>query len=288
MTESSPSSARGEERGQLSKRVLTAALLVPVVVGAVLYLPSIYVALLFALLVLIGAWEWAGLMGWMSNTARWAYTLLFVPALFLAHFATGYPAGRQGLLLIGMLWWSMAFVRVLGYQRGQVIPIVRASLLRGGMGVVALIPAWAAVVILHSQTDGPYWLLFLLCLIWVADIGAYFVGRRFGRRRLADRVSPGKTWEGVIGGAVAVALLAWAVSFFANLQGESATLFVLLCLATVPVSVLGDLTESLFKRQAGVKDSGRLLPGHGGMLDRIDSLTAAAPFFVFGLHWLGV
>lgn len=288
MVGSSPGSAQASERGQLGKRVLTAAILIPVVVGAVLFLPSIYVALLFALIVLMGAWEWAGLMGWISDTARWVYTLLFVPALLLAHYATGYAAGRQGLLLLGLLWWSMAFVRVLGYQRGQVIPIVRAGVLRGGMGVAALIPAWAGVVILHRQTDGPYWLLFLLCVIWVADVGAYFVGRRFGRRRLADRVSPGKTWEGVIGGALAVALLAWAVSFFANLQGEMAALFVLLCLATVPVSVLGDLTESLFKRQAGVKDSGRLLPGHGGVLDRIDSLTAAAPFFVFGLHWLGV
>ncbi len=288
MVQPSPSSARVVERGHLAKRVFTAALLIPVVVGVVLFLPSIYVALLFGLVVLRSAWEWAGLMGWLSDATRWTYTLVFVPVLVLAYLAIDYQAGRQGFLLCGLLWWSMAFVRVLGYQRGQVIPIVRASLLRGSMGLAVLVPAWAAVVILHREAGGPYWLLFLLCLIWVADAGAYFVGRRFGRRRLADRVSPGKTWEGVAGGAAAVAVFALAVSLLSKLQGGVALLFVLLCLATVPVSVLGDLTESLFKRQAGVKDSGRLLPGHGGMLDRIDSLTAAAPFFVFGLHWLGV
>ena len=125
----------------------------------------------------------------------------------------------------------------------------------------------------------------LLALVAAADIGAYFAGRRFGHTKLAPSVSPGKTWEGVIGGAIAVTLLSLA---FASLMGLSKLGFVGIAGMVFVASVVGDLTESLFKRGAGLKDSGFILPGHGGLLDRIDSLTAAAPFYVLGLHWLGI
>jgi phosphatidate cytidylyltransferase len=132
---------------------------------------------------------------------------------------------------------------------------------------------------------GPKWVLFALVLIWAADIGAFFVGRRFGRTRLAPNVSPGKTWEGVVGGLVASALVA---ALGSGLFGQPPLWFVPLCLAVVAFSIVGDLTESLLKRFAGLKDSGSLFPGHGGVMDRIDSVTGAAPILLFVLIKLGV
>src|SRR5690606_17335644 len=138
------------------------------------------------------------------------------------------------------------------------------------------------LVRLHEH--GPAVMLFLLLLVVAADVGAYFAGRRFGRNKLAPRVSPGKTWEGVIGGLLGAALIALAGGAW---FGVPLVPFVALCVVAVLASIVGDLTESLFKRHAGVKDSGTLLPGHGGVLDRVDSVTAAAPVFLIGLERLG-
>jgi phosphatidate cytidylyltransferase len=136
-----------------------------------------------------------------------------------------------------------------------------------------------------NSGNGEQLFLFLLVLVWAADIGAFFAGRRFGRVKLAPRVSPNKTWEGVLGGVVAGLIAAVAGSvWFGFAKGP----FIALCVAVVLASIVGDLTESMFKRFAGLKDSGKVLPGHGGVLDRIDSVTAAVPFYVLGLGWLGV
>ena len=121
-------------------------------------------------------------------------------------------------------------------------------------------------------------------LVWAADSGAYFSGRAFGKRKLAPKVSPGKSWEGVVGGLITALVLAFVFIHFSGdaLVGErNISGFVILSVATVAISVLGDLTESMFKRESGVKDSSQLIPGHGGVLDRIDSLTAAVPFFCY-------
>jgi phosphatidate cytidylyltransferase len=155
----------------------------------------------------------------------------------------------------------------------------------GLAGVLALVPAWLALVRLRYLPHGADWVLFTLLLVWSADIGAYFAGHRFGRVRLAPEVSPGKTWEGVLGGCALSAIVAVAGSAWFALPLYS---FVPLCLAAVAFSIVGDLTESLLKRFAGVKDSGTLFPGHGGVMDRIDSVTGAAPVLFFGLIMLGV
>jgi phosphatidate cytidylyltransferase len=148
------------------------------------------------------------------------------------------------------------------------------------------VPAWVALNRLRLDFDrGAEWVLFALILVWVADIGAFFVGRRFGRTRLAPSVSPGKTWEGVVGGTIASALVAVGGSAWFNIP---LLRFLPLCLAVVAFSIVGDLTESLLKRFAGMKDSGSLFPGHGGVMDRIDSVTGAAPILFFGLVALGV
>ena len=131
---------------------------------------------------------------------------------------------------------------------------------------------------------GLFLLLYAFVLVWAADSGAYFAGRAFGKHKLAPKVSPGKTWEGVVGGLCTAAILAFIFMYFfeATLLGQrSVSGFVLLSVATVAISVLGDLTESMFKRESGIKDSSQLIPGHGGVLDRIDSLTAAVPFFAY-------
>jgi phosphatidate cytidylyltransferase len=151
--------------------------------------------------------------------------------------------------------------------------------------VVVLLPTWTSLVALHARApDGRWWLLFLLVLVWIADTAAFFVGRRWGRRRLASVVSPGKSWEGVLAG-LAGGIAAGAVfGLYRDMQGVEMLVFLLICGGTVAASVVGDLMESMMKRSANLKDSGNLLPGHGGVLDRIDSLTAAAPVFLAG--WL--
>jgi phosphatidate cytidylyltransferase len=182
--------------------------------------------------------------------------------------------------MVALIWWIAALAWI-------VLAPQRVSRWTAGVaGILALVPAWLALVQLRlSEPSGAQWMLFALVLVWVADIGAFFCGRSFGRRRLAPQVSPGKTWEGVWG--------AFAVSVLVAIAGGRwfqvpLAVFVPLCLTAVAFSIVGDLTESLLKRYAGVKDSGSIFPGHGGVMDRIDSLTGAAPVLLLGLTVLGV
>ena len=151
--------------------------------------------------------------------------------------------------------------------------------------MLALVPSWVALVHIDAHWgNGAQWTLFILALAFAADIGAFFAGRQFGRAHLAPRVSPNKTWEGVAGGMLLALLVALAGTVW---FGQRAAAFVPLCLVAAGFSVVGDLTESLLKRHVHLKDSGRLFPGHGGVLDRIDSVTAATPVMALGLIWLG-
>jgi phosphatidate cytidylyltransferase len=190
------------------------------------------------------------------------------------------PEGREIVLAVAVLWWLVALAWV-AFAPRRVSPWSAAL-----AGLLALVPAWLALVRLRFDLPrGAEWMIFALLLVFAADIGAFFAGRRFGRLRLAPAVSPGKTWEGVLGGAAASALVGIAGSGW---FGVPLYTFLPLCLAAVAFSVVGDLTESLLKRFAGVKDSGTLFPGHGGVMDRIDSVTGAAPVLLFGLTVLGV
>ncbi len=186
-------------------------------------------------------------------------------------------SNRACSLYASLGWWALALLW---------IAVAPASVNRGRAavaGLFALVPVWLALVRLHAQ--GPQLMLFLLLLVVAADIGAYFAGRALGKHKLAPRVSPGKTWEGVGGGLVAAALMAaFGVWWFSM----DTVPFMALCILVAIASVVGDLTESMFKRHAGLKDSGTLLPGHGGVLDRVDSVTAAAPVFLIGLERLGL
>lgn len=215
------------------------------------------------------------------------YTALMVPVLWWFYWAGfGYEAETaKTVLLVACGWWVFALAWVFNPGLGSG-PGLLPSLGKGLAGFLTLIPAWLSLWVTHgSFPKGPLLVLCLFAIVWAADSGAFFAGSRWGRRQLAGRVSPGKTWEGVIGGLAAAGIVGLLAGWLMGWSGLHLFQFVLICLVAVSFSVVGDLTESLLKRHRGLKDSGHLLPGHGGILDRIDSLTAAAPVFLLGILW---
>jgi len=261
----------------LKQRIITALLLAPFALLVILWVPHPITMVVFGLLVLAGAWEWAAFAGLTSPLARLSYVVV-IGAGLAALWMTGPQNAHLDLVLyVAVTWWVIAACWI------AVMPtyVNRTATLLAG--VLVLVPTWLALVRLHALAA--QLLLFLVLLVVAADVGAYFGGRKFGKHKLAPRVSPGKTWEGVYGGIVAASLLALVGVFWFRF---SAVTFVVLCTVVVIASIVGDLTESLFKRHAGLKDSGNLLPGHGGVLDRVDSVTAAAPVFLLGLERLGL
>lgn len=273
----------------LRQRVLTSLTLIPLISAGVLWLPSVYLGLVFALLALVGAAEWARLSGISSCIAQIPYVLLIGLGLYGAALLLQYRTVVVWPLAAACLWWLLVAMALGGLRvRGLRRELEGVNLLQLLAGLITLIPAWVALMFLHSSPSaGASLVLFLLVLMWVADSGAYFAGRRWGRNKLAPGISPGKTVEGV-GGALAGALVCGLI--WAGVQGYGVAetlLFLLLCLVTTLVSVAGDLFESLMKRLRNLKDSGQTFPGHGGVLDRIDSLTSAAPVFVTGLLLIG-
>ena len=270
----------------LKQRILTALILAPLSLWGIWASPGILFAAVLGIIFLLAGLEWARLSGFVSTTARVAYVAVMM--LIMLGLYVGLAVTNFGLmvLVVALMWWTMAFFAVISYPRAN--ELWRHSVLaRALAGMLILLPAWLAMVMLHGHgPQGPAWVILLVMLVWAADTGAYFAGRAFGRHKLAPRVSPGKTWEGVAGGAALALLIALLGSYWLHIPGEISAFFVLV-LITIMISVLGDLVESLFKRITDIKDSGGLLPGHGGMLDRIDSLTAAAPVFVLGVIWLG-
>ncbi|MGF1613160.1 MAG: phosphatidate cytidylyltransferase [Gammaproteobacteria bacterium] len=270
------------------RRVVTAGVLAPLMIGAVLVLPTPVFAVALGGVILLAAWEWSRIIGWTAPGIRWAYTLAFVPVLGIAYGATFAYAAWLAVLALAMLGWLVATLGVVRFQRGHDMPAAWNSIpVRITAGLLVLVPPWMALIGLHAEGEGGrHSVIFFMVVIWAADTSAFLVGRRWGTRRLASRVSPGKSWEGAGAALLAGAMLAALGAGFLGVAGGRLLPFISLCMMVVAVSILGDLAESLCKRQAGMKDSGSLLPGHGGVLDRIDSMTSAAPFFVLTLQWL--
>ncbi|KFN46589.1 phosphatidate cytidylyltransferase [Arenimonas metalli] len=271
------------------QRITTALILAPLPILALLFLPTPWLAALVAAVMLAGLWEWTAFAGIEDKTPRILF--LTANALMMAALVWGGGPSLFTLKLVGLVgvaWWGLVCLWLArpGFGTGDSQRARGLKLLAGSLCVV---PAWCALGWLHSEGDfGPRWTLFAVLLVWAADSGAYFAGSRWGRRKLAPAISPGKTWEGVWGGLAASALLAVPALPLLGLGWSSLPALVLLTVLTAAISVVGDLFESLMKRHSGVKDSGALFPGHGGLMDRLDSLLAALPVFVVGKAWLGL
>ncbi len=270
----------------LKQRVITGSILAIVVAVAIFVLPLTWFAGFIGLVLVAALWEWADLAGVSRRPLRAIYCALGITLVWLIGWgATVWTVPRERVvgevLLLAAGWWVLAAILVITYPRSDVVwSRVWQRLL---MGWLTLVPAGLAFVFLRAQVHGEWLLLFTVALVAAADIGAYFAGTNFGRRKLAPQVSPGKSWEGFAGGLVASLLLVLIV--WALVWRERFELPELLAVVAVTVlgSVCGDLLESMLKRQRGVKDSSNLLPGHGGVLDRLDSLSAAVPIFALGL-----
>lgn len=270
-------------------RIVAAVVMAPVAIAAVLFLPTAWLAVLLASLLMMGLWEWTELAGVKDRLPRLAY--LAGNALLMAAVVWGAGHGLFTLKLlsvIGAAWWLFVLIWLASYRFASTdTPLNRIIKLLAGS--LSAIPAWAALCWLHAHPPhGAGWALFALSIAWAADTGAYFVGVRFGRVKLAPRISPGKTREGLAGGLACSLLLAVAVMPLLGLPWNLLPQMLLLTLVTAAMSVVGDLFESLLKRHADAKDSSNLIPGHGGLLDRLDSLLAALPVFVVAKVWLGL
>lgn len=261
----------------LITRIITGVILGTAVTVTLLWLPTPAAAGVLAALWLAGAWEWAGLA--QMQAAQRAVYVVVIAACMAGLFALGTAAGVPALA-VALVGWALALLALLTYPHRFAMPTVVAS------GFVVLLPSWLLLAQVHgTEPAGRGLAMTVLVIVWAADVGAYAAGRQFGRVKLAPAVSPGKTWEGVSGGVLLAAVAAWAA---AQLLEVPAGAMVAIGIATALISVVGDLTVSMFKRNVGVKDTGALLPGHGGVMDRIDSLTAAVPVFMLGLKLAGL
>ncbi|MDZ4298044.1 MAG: phosphatidate cytidylyltransferase [Moraxellaceae bacterium] len=263
----------------LKERVITALILLPLVLWCVFGGQPHAFSLFAAALVLMAAWEWTALLRWSSMAIRMGFVAVVAACLWLLQDVALAQLGPWLVVVAG--FWLLLLFWVSRYP--DLADSWDTPWLMSIIGLLLLVPTWAGLVQLH--TISPWWLMFMLLLVWGADTGAYFAGRRFGKVKLAVHVSPAKSREGVYGGLVLTSVIAVAVALSLAMPVIKMAVFLLISMVSVLASVLGDLFESMVKRRAGIKDSGKIFPGHGGALDRIDSITAAAPVFMAG-WWL--
>lgn len=278
----------------LTQRIITALIIAPAAISAIFYLPLIYFTAFLVVVIGIGAWEWGPLMGFDTKTRRTCFvaTTLILIAVIWSLLSPNdiwinskeLHAYAMALLWLAIVWWIFSAFLMFSYPNASSFWSKHRSV-RGIFGWLTLVPTWLAFMVIRTnnyQADsyhGAQLLMFLFLMVWSADVGAYFVGKAFGKNKLMPNVSPGKTFEGFLGGVVFACILVVITAYQLSWNSEQVTTALLVTVLITTVSVLGDLNESMFKRQAGIKDSGSILPGHGGILDRIDSLTATAPVF---------
>lgn len=276
----------------LKQRVLTAIVLAPLIVALVFLTNTWVFAVLLAAIFLGGLWEWTRMSG-MRNRPLRAFLLLGYAIVM----ALLWPVVRSPWwwlpALVGVAWWLLAFIWLRNISFGA-SPTRAHTALKLFAGMLVVVPAWCAVVALHgapvtyAPPHAPWWVIFFATIVVAGDVGAYFAGSRLGKHKLAPSISPGKTWEGVYGALVCSAIIGLAGGWIAHAPAGLLVGVIALALVTVLFSIVGDLFESLIKRHAGVKDSGALFPGHGGLFDRMDSIVAALPVFVLGKALLGL
>lgn len=274
----------------LKQRILTALVLAPLMLGGIFFLEPEWFAAFIGFIIFLGAWEWARLAGFSKPLQRIGYGIV-ISAILGSLYLFSNGDINDGLLFLALVWWSSAFFLVKRYPHKRDLWLSR--IMRLVMGGLILIPTWVGLVHLKSYESANWLILYVFGIVWAADIGAYFSGRAFGKHKLAPDVSPGKTWEGVLGGVVSTLILAVATIYLINdaqavdLTFLQCAMLILVTAGITLISVLGDLMESMIKRFVGMKDSSRLLPGHGGVMDRIDSLTAAVPVFALAVSVSG-
>lgn len=258
----------------MKQRIMTALVAIAALLIVLFVVPETVAQFVILAVILAGAWEWSAFLGFSGSGGRLGYVAAIAALLGAATFL---PVDPEIVLMISMVWWLLAMAWTAFFPT----PIPAA--IRWTGGALVLVPLFVALMMLYSTS--PATLLFALLIVWAADTGAYFSGKTLGRVKLAPKISPGKTWEGAIGGLVAVVLLILVRSFWFD---TNLRVFVPFCLAVACLSIVGDLTVSMFKRSSGLKDSGSLFPGHGGVLDRIDSVAAAVPLYALGITWAGI
>ena len=275
----------------LQQRIVTAVILLIALLAVTMLLPPMVFSIAIAIVVLLVSWEWSRLIGLERTNSRLLYVSTMLVMLLGAFVLLGVTPGAKSIdvlraslvLMLGLLWWLLAFVILKGYPDNTPSWNDRSRI--GLMGLLALVPTWVGVVLLKFLNPEGYLVISLIILVAAVDVGAYFAGTYFGRRKLAPALSPNKSWEGVIGGLftcllVGAGFIAAAHRYLAPLNLSQVLVLVLLCFITTYFAVVGDLVESMLKRNSKVKDSGQLLPGHGGFMDRVDGLVAVTPAYV--------
>lgn len=273
----------------LKQRIITGLILAPIAIGGIFFLPPFEFSLFIGFVIAIGGWEWANLAGFSKQVERVLFAAVITLLLYLSTYLNA-----ATVLSVSALGWIGALYLITQYPNKK--NVWEARFRRLLMGVFVLVPAWTGLVAIREaetlvyaeQTlDVRYLILYIMFIVWGADVGAYFSGKAWGNKKLAPNVSPGKSWAGVYGGLATTALFAIIASVSLGMTVSDMVLLIVITLVTGVFSVVGDLLESMLKRHRGIKDSSQLLPGHGGVLDRIDSLTAAVPVLTFLLIIIG-
>lgn len=276
----------------LKQRIITSVALAPLLLALIFLTRPPVFATLLGLIFLLGMWEWTRMAGVRGYPLRLVLLLGYAILFALLWHVCKTPWWWLPVL-VGLAWWLLALAWLVR-NRFAAQPTRGHILLKLLAGALVVVPAWVAVVVMHgdmAQPDtgrGHWWVVFFACIVFAADIGAFSAGTRWGRVKLAPAISPGKTREGVYGALVSSGIVGLVGGALLKVPAERLPAIVALALLTVLFSVVGDLFESLIKRHAGVKDSGALFPGHGGVFDRMDSLVAALPVFVLGKFLLGL
>lgn len=274
-------------------RVAAALVMAPVAIAAILLLDTPWMMVAAAAVFLAGLWEWFDLADVEDSLQKWVLLIANLGLMVAIVWASRSHEGGTLVLykvasIVGVVWWAIALLWLSRFEFGSNHESW-ARAIKLAAGTLAVVPAWCALTWLHADgPNGHKWLLTSLAAIWAADTGAYFAGRHLGRHKLAPRVSPNKTWEGLLGGVIVGTLVALAFSLLADADPRDLPKVAIIAAASILVSVIGDLFESLLKRHAGKKDSGTLIPGHGGALDRIDAVLAALPVFALGKALFGL
>lgn len=263
------------------KRIMTVIVLVPLVIWMILGTSVATFQIISAIFCLLAAYEWACLMGVKTTMNRIAYVVIVLGGLSIIQFVP-----YIYVLWFALIWWLVAIIILWNFVRKQVAP--KRFLWTALIGLFCIIPAWVGLNSLRSGSHGEYYVLLFLLLLWATDSGAYLAGMRFGKHKLSPSLSPGKTIEGAIGGFILMLIILVAGVFIFKVPTNAWLGLAIISVVMVFFSIVGDLFESMFKRVANVKDSSHIIPGHGGVLDRLDSLLAAAPIFALGMILFGI